>query len=97
MSGRGLFILGQLFLYPVKQVLWYDGGDAVRDYRFPVSELADVPPVFQKMLHAVAAHGLTPRIFYPLVIEPISDFRHSSAPVISLESFQNKGGVSGSS
>lgn len=90
MSGRGLFVFGQLLLHPVKQVLRNDGGDTVRDYCFPVSELADVPPVFQKMFHTVVTHRLTPRIFYHLGIEPIPNFRHSRAFVISLESFHHE-------
>ena len=39
MAGRGLFVLRQLFLHPVKEVLRDDGGNTIRHDYIPVGVL----------------------------------------------------------
>ena len=49
-TRRGLFILRQLLLHPVKEVLGDDGGNTVRHHNVPIGVLPDIAAVVQKVL-----------------------------------------------
>ena len=89
-TRRGLFVLRQLLLHPVKEVLRYDGGDAVRHDHIAVSELPDIAPVVEYMPHAVEGHFLPPRVGKPLLVQPIHNGGNGFSAVISLEGFQHE-------
>ena len=90
MTRRGLFVLRQLLLHPVKEVLRYDCGDAVRHDHIPVSKLTDIAPVMEYMPHAVEGHFLPPRVGKPLLVQPIHNGGNGFSAVISLEGFQHE-------
>ena len=89
-TRRGLFVLRQLLLHPVKEVLRYDCGDAVRHDHIAVSELPDISPVVEYMPHAVEGHFLPPRVGEPLLVQPIHNGGNGFSAVISLEGFQHE-------
>ena len=89
-TRRGLFVLRQLLLHPVKEVLRYDCGDAVRHDHIAVSELPDIAPVVEYMPHAVEGHFLPPRVGKPLLVQPIHNGGNGFSAVISLEGFQHE-------
>ena len=89
-TRRGLFVLRQLFLHPVKEVLRYDCGDAVRHDHIAVSKLPDIAPVVEYMPHAVEGHFLPPRVGKPLLVQPIHNGGNGFSAVISLEGFQHE-------
>ena len=90
MTRRGLFILRQLLLHPVKEVLRYDWRDAVRHDHIAVSELPDIAPVVEYMPHAVEGHFLPPCVGKPLLVQPIHNGGNGFSAVISLEGFQHE-------
>ena len=55
-TARGFFVLFQLFLYPVKQLLWNDRRNSVRNHNIPESIFPDVPPVSEHQLDIVEVH-----------------------------------------
>ena len=91
MAGRGLFVLRQLFLYPVKEVLGDDGGNAVRHHNVPVGVFPDIAAVVQKVLYAVVGHLLAPCVLHALLVEPVPYLRHGGPLVIPLERLPDKG------
>ena len=50
-----------------------------------------VEEVVQKVLDVVIVQLLSPRVLYALLIEPVPDFRHGSAFVVTLERLPHKG------
>ena len=92
MAGRGLFVLCQLLLHPIKEVLGDNGGNTVRHHNVPVGVLPDIAAVVQKVLYAVIGHLLAPCVLHALLVEPVPDLGHGGPLVILLEHFPDKGG-----
>ena len=63
MTGRGLFIFRQLFLYLVEQFLRYQRRNRIRLYHIPQAQFADVPAITQHPLNCVIGHLSAHRIF----------------------------------
>ena len=63
MTGRGLFIFRQLFLYLVEQFLRYQRRNRIRLYHIPQAQFADVPAITQHPLNRVVGHLPAHRIF----------------------------------
>ena len=57
-TGWGFSVLCQLFLNPIKQILWNDGRDSVGYNDVPVFVFPDVTPVAQHVLNAVEVQRL---------------------------------------
>ena len=91
-AGRGLLVLRQLLLHPVKEVLGDDGGNTVRHHNVPVGVFPDIAAVVQKVLNTVVGHFLAPCVLHALLVEPVPDSRHGGSLVITLERLTNKGG-----
>ena len=91
-AGRGLLVLRQLLLHPVKEVLGDDGGNSVRHHNVPVGVLPDIAAVVQKVLYAVVGHLLAPCVLHALPVEPVPDLGHGGPLVIPLERLTDKGG-----
>ena len=87
---QSLFVLRQLLLHPVKEVLRYNGGYAVRDYHITVTELAHIAAVVQHVLYGIEGQLATSLVGNTFRVERIPHFLHSRAAVIPLESLQNK-------
>ena len=63
MTGRGLFIFRQLFLYLVEQFLRYQRRNRIRLYHIPQAQFADVPAITQHPLNRVVGYLPAHRIF----------------------------------
>ena len=63
MTGRGLFIFRQLFLYLVEQFLRYQRRNRIRLYHIPQAQFADVPAITQHPLNRIVGHLPAHRIF----------------------------------
>ena len=92
MPGWGFFIFGKFLLHPFKKVFGNDGRDAIRHYNVPINILPDIAPVVQKMLYTVVVKGQTAVVFHSMLIQPITNLRHGSTLIVTLEGFQHKRG-----
>ena len=87
---QSLFVLRQLLLHPVKEVLRYNGGYAVRDYHITVTELAHIAAVVQHVLYGIEGQLASSLVGNTFPVRLVPLFLHSRAAVIPLESLQNK-------
>ena len=91
MSGRSFFVFDQALLYSLKQILWNNSRNAVRNNDFPVAVFADVLPVFEQPRNKVEVDGSAAHRRCPLLFKSIQYLLHRCALVIHRERFQHNG------
>ena len=88
MTCRGFFVLRQLFLHTLKEVLRHDGGNPVRNDHVAVLKFADVATIMEHMPHAVERHFLPACVGKPLLVQPVHNGGNGLARIVAFEGFQ---------
>jgi len=91
-TGRSAAVLLDFLLHFFKQVLVHDGRDAVGPYDVLEVVFSDVTFVRQQRLNTVVGELLVAVGGHTTVVQPVHQFFHGRAIVVTLEGFYHKGG-----